>query len=220
MARWPKTDFERSQTSRPQFAVPLDKAVAWSRERNLWVGGYFGYDWYFESAPLSAIDSTHGIVTLYPLSSSYPSRPGLRYFIYNALSELLAPGEYVADWSARQLFVWPYDDDLSSNPIEVASAEGLIDLRGATHVRIEGIAFENARGNAIQIRDSVDIVLKDCLVANVGGNGIIVDGGQGVRVVRSVITDAGESGIILAGGNRATLQSAGHAVVDSAPSLP
>jgi hypothetical protein len=108
MARWPNIGFARSQSvttavdkeKGSQFAVPLDKAFAWSRERSLWAGGYWGYDWYFEAAPVFAVDPGQGLVTLYPLRSSYPIRPGLRYFIYNALSELDAPGKYVADWAA------------------------------------------------------------------------------------------------------------------------
>jgi hypothetical protein len=222
MARWPKIGFERSQSITtaatkemgPQFGIPFDKGVTWSQERSLWAGGYWGHDFYFETAPVSAIDPKHG-VTLYPLRASYPVRPGLRYFIYNALSELDEPGRYVVDWAARRLVVFPYGDDLSLNPIEIASAKSLINIRDASHVKIEGIAFENARGNGIRVRDGVDVVLQDCLVANVGGNGIIVNGGQRVHIVRSVIADVGEAGIILSGGNRATLTPSEHLVSDS-----
>lgn len=223
MARWPNNEYERSQrvTAQstkdmgPQFAVPPGKAAAWSREHGLWAAGYWAWDWFFETAPVSAIDAKQGLVTLFPLKFLDPVRPGLRYFIYNALSELDAPGEYVVDWQTRRLIIWPYDDDLTRNPIEIASAEHLLDMRGVKHVRIEGIAFENTRGDAVQIKDSSDIAIEDCLVANVGGNGIHVEGGQDVRIVRSVIADTGEGGVILSGGDRAALTAARHAVRDS-----
>ena len=223
MARWPNDGFDRSQgvttaaTKKmgPQFSVPLDKAVAWSREHDLWAGGYWGWNWHFETAPVSAVDAQRGLVTLFPLKASYPVRPGLRYFIYNALSELDTLGEYVVDWRARRIIIWPYDDDLSTNPIEISSVQRLLGIHGAKHLRIEGIAFENARGDAIQISDSVDVEIADCLVGNVGGNGILVERGRDVRIVRSVIRDTGEAGVVLSGGDRKTLVPAGHAVRNS-----
>jgi hypothetical protein len=223
MARWPKSGFEHSlsvlvgatKAIGPKFSIPLAKAAAWIREPSLWAGGYWGQDWYFETAPVSKVDTERGAVTLFPLKANYLVRPGLRYFIYNAASELVAPGEYFVDWEARRLIVWPYDDNLSRHPIEIASAEHLLELHGAGHIRIEGIGFENTRGDAIQIKDSIDITLENCLVTNVGGNGILIERGQNVNVVRSVIADTGEAGIILSGGDRATLTPANHGVHDS-----
>ena len=224
MARWPNEGYWRagavvddgSKSRGAIFSAPQDRTVGWEAEKGLWIAGFFSEDWRFETNQVREVEGRRGLVKLMPLGHPrYPVRMGFRYFVYNALSELDRPGEFVVDFAARRLVVWPVDEDIVAHPIEIASVEKLLEVRNARFLRIEGIAFENARGDGITIENSSDIVIQDALVANVGGAGVVVRGGGNNQISRTVIADTGETGVDLSGGDRRLLESARHGVRDS-----
>lgn len=219
-ARWPTDGYARSDSvefaptsSNPRISVPPSQLRAWAGEHNLWAGGFWGHDWAYETLRVRQIDVEKGQMEI--PKTEFTARAGLRYFVYNAVSELDSPGEYVFDKSAGLLLVWPFREDVRSAPLEIAATEKLLRTRNASNIRLEHLVFDMAREDAITLENSRNIVITDCIVANTGGRGIVIDGGAGNRIERTVVIDSGETGIVLSGGNRPTLKPSRHVVRDS-----
>lgn len=219
-ARWPKAGYaeavadprKKGPVVWPNFRVPDDKKRAWSLERELWLGGYWTYDWVYETLKVGAVDSSTGVVsTSAPLKTKYDEAAKLNYFVFNASSELTEPGEYVLDSRQGIATVWNYPD---TEPQSV-EAYSLVQVRDAHDIQIDHIQFRGALDTAIVIANSDRIAIKNCLVRGVGKTAIRIEAGQDDTIARTVIADIGETAVVIQGGDRATLKPSGHALVDS-----
>jgi len=219
-ARWPNEGWARVKLPRaqrsagpggdPVILVPGGRADRWIGETDLWVAGYLGQDWSFETLPARTLAPGAQRLTLAG-DPHYPLREGDRFYVENALAELDAPGEWWRDQARGLVYLIPR----RPGPVEVSVAAGLIEIAGANHVRLEGLTFERVRGDAVTITGGDDVILEDCTIRWSGGRGLVVDGATHSGVRRSVIADTGEGGVYLSGGDRARLAPADNFVEDS-----
>jgi hypothetical protein len=220
LSRWPKTGYAQAaplflQTGPnifPEFYAPPPKIRMWSQEHDLRMGGYWSWDWVYETFRVASIDPVTGI--LYPasrLQTPYAESSMLNYAALNAASEISEPGDYSIDTKNGEALVWPYGRD----NLETVETPKLLEVLNSHDIRIQYLEFRGALDAAITISNSDRIDVSDSLVNDVGGTGVIVEGGNDDRVVRSVVADIGETGISLKGGDRATLSPGRHAVIDS-----
>ncbi|MGC4014567.1 MAG: hypothetical protein QM755_08655 [Luteolibacter sp.] len=80
------------------FRFSSDRLAAWTKERNLWVDGTFGYDWEWSFNQISRINRLTQTITLADgevsgLMNESFLHPGFR--VVNAISEISVPGEYL-----------------------------------------------------------------------------------------------------------------------------
>jgi hypothetical protein len=207
-ARWPDRGWAylqlRDSTPRPQLAIDAAQAARWRSERDLWICGYFGEDWSFETIP----GSVHPVLSLISLGDDplYGTRTAARYFVSHALAELDQPGEWWRDAAAGVVYLIPRAEGGS---IEVSIAERLLVLEGTSHVRIENLTLERTRGDAIHVSGGTNVVVARSTIRWTGGRGIVFEGASASGIQESTITDTGEGGIVLSGGNRKMLTSSG-----------
>jgi hypothetical protein len=221
-ARWPNAGWAKVQVMSasagsmaeigPILRVPSERADRWGDEADLWVSGYLGQDWSFETIPALAMLPGSGHLALVG-QPHYPLRDGDRFFVEHALAELDAPGEWWRDAKRGLVFLIPRTPD--SGAFEVSVAPSLMVLEGARHVRIEGLTFERTRGDAVTVTGGEDVVLEDCTIRWTGGRGLVVTGATRSGLRRSVVADTGENGVVLDGGDRPRLIPAGNFVEDS-----
>ncbi|MGR4866412.1 right-handed parallel beta-helix repeat-containing protein [Caulobacter sp. LARHSG274] len=214
-ARWPNDGYASAPIAQPQKgpvvapAFASDRADAWAREPDLWAGGFWTFDWAYETAKVARVEA--GAVTLAPLRTRYDEAKTLSYFVYNAVSELDQPGEFVVLPGGRVL-AWPARPGA---PLEVAQATRLLSIAGAHDIRVEALALVGALDGGARVVDSADVSLSGLRVTRIGGVGIQVEGGRNVVIDHADIDDIGETGVFLRGGERRSLTPGGHAVVDS-----
>jgi hypothetical protein len=216
LARWPNRGFAAipsvpSDTEASAFRYFGERPTRWADEGDLRACGYWSHDWCASHVAVDAIDPRARIIHTKPPHSVYGFRRGGRWFAYNALSELDAPGEWYLDRESGLLYLWPPEKG-GRGEIEVSMAPGLVRTRDACHVRFEGLTFEMCRGDAIEIRGGEGIVFAGCEVRNTGGRAAILRDGVGHRVIGCDICDNGTGGILCQGGDRGTLTSAGFIV--------
>lgn len=132
-----------------------------------------------------------------------------RYSVFNAISELNGPGQWVIDASGRRICLWPSG---RLEDVVVASQERLVEGRGVRHVVFDGLVFAYARGTAVSLADSEDVVVRGCTIRQTMGDGVVVRGGHGCRVESCDLEDLGLGGVSLSGGVRETLRPSGHVV--------
>jgi hypothetical protein len=214
-ARWPNegwaaTRVRGGSAKRPEIEVEASRAERWRGEPDLWIAGYFGEDWSFETLQASVAPSGRLALAADPL---YRMRDGARYYVSHVLAELDAPGEWWRDAKAGLVHVIPRRPE---GTIEASVADGFLDIDGAAHVRIEDLTFERSRGDAIRVTGGTDVIIERCTIRWAGGRGVVFADAVRSGVRQSVIMDTGEGGVALRGGDRGTLTPSGLFVEDSA----
>ncbi len=191
-----------------RFVYEEDRASRWLDEGDLWLHGYWFWDWSDQRMQVESIDTDQKIIQIRePEKHHYGYRKGQWYYAFNALSEIDMPGEWYADRDQGILYFWP------PSPIEhgravVSVLENLITLDGASNIRIEALTLEACRGTAIIITGGTAVEVVGCTIRNTG-TGVSVSGGTHSGVVGCDIHDTGGAGITLSAGDRRTLTPAG-----------
>ena len=138
-------------------------------------------------------------------------RKGQWFYIYNALSELDAPGEWYLDRQKGILYFWP-PKPISSGKTIVSLLRDLVTLQDVSNVNLQGLSFECCQGSAVNITGGESCRIAACVVRNIGRSGINVNGGQRHEVFGCDLYHLGDGGVNLSGGDRKTLTPANHNV--------
>lgn len=213
LARWPNGDDWSNLASGAEgkftVKVPSPKLASWSKAEDLWVHGYWTYDWADSSERVSAIDpSSQSISTAAP-HGVYGYKAGSRFYAYNLIEELDSPGEYWIDRKTQTIYAWlPAAGETILSTLDVP----LIEVRNGSNLLLEKLTLSCSRDQGIVIKDGDQVTVAGCTIHGLGTTGISVEGGSNHRVVSCDLYDLGESGISLTGGDRKTLVPGGHVV--------
>lgn len=192
------------------FIYDGDRPARWAPTDNLWVHGYWCYDWANSYEHVTRLNTvTHTIETA-PPHGNYAFKPGQRFYFLNVLEELTAPGEFYVDVEHGLLYFWP--PEAGQEAIISVLEEPLIHLDGSSHVTLHGLTLEAGRGSGIAIDGGEGVRIERCTLRNLGNLGVVIDGGTGHTVYGCEISSTGDGAIDIAGGVRETLTPAGHAV--------
>ena len=224
LARWPNDGFvtitglvepgtvnvrgtKGSKTGK--FMYEGDRPKRWLRENDVWVHGYWFWDWSDERQKVESIDVGGRVISVTPPYHRYGYRVGQWFYGLNILAELDMPGEWYLDRERGILYFWP------PTPIErgravVSVSDVLTTLTGVEHVTFQGIIFEGARGTAVVMKDCKHAKIAGCVLRNTGNRAIQIDGGRENRVVGCDIYGTGGGGIHLRGGERTSLTPGEH----------
>lgn len=195
------------------FAV--DKELAsrikgWKNSNDIWLFGYFQYDWADSATPLAAFDE-NSITTKY--ASVYGFKENMPYYFFNVFEELDTVGEWYIDRDKLILyFIAPEDFESKSLQLSLET-ENLITLDDAQNITFDGITFCGTRAGAVKGTGS-NITIKNCTVKNVGESAIEIEG-EKILVENNTITATGKAGIILTGGDRENLIASENTVTNN-----
>lgn len=205
-AEWETMKFPRGGT----FEVPSDvveRVKSWEQSPDVWMFGYFQYDWADSTTPLAAVGD-HSLTTEY--ASVYGFKEGTPYYFFNVFEELDQEGEWYIDRDGLKLYFIP-PKGFEQHPLELSLETGnLVTIDGAENVTFDGITFTGTRASAVKGSGN-NIVVRGCTIRNVGENAIELTGDHN-RVEDNEITATGKGGVILTGGDRQTLQSSENVV--------
>lgn len=199
------------------FLYPGDRPRRWQDPTNIWVHGYWAWDWANSYERIAELDLTRRLIRTAVPHGLYGFRTGQRFYYLNILEELDQPGEWYLDHSRGMLYFWPPSvaGDPAKNEVVLSTLEQpLIRCSAASHLVIRGLTLEATRGNGIEIRDGTNVRVVGCLLRNLGNSGVTVERGLGHGVAGCEILDTGDGGVSLSGGDRQTLQSGAHFVED------
>ncbi len=224
LARWPNDGFTHivdvvgstvfkshgiPGTKEGWFTYQDERPTRWVDEPDVWLHGYWFWDWRDAFAQVDSIDTTTKTIRLKTPYHNYGYRRNQRYYALNILSELDGPGEWYLDRTNRRLYFWP-PGPLEEDSVTVSVLPHLLQLTGCQHVEFRNLVFEGTRSIAVEIRESRQCVIDSCLIRNCGSWGVNIRGGSACMVRQCEIFNPGEGGIILSGGDRSTLEPAHH----------
>lgn len=194
------------------FQYTGDRPRGWKPSGEIWVHGYWSWDWANSYERIEALDLEKRLIKTAAPHGLYGFRKDQRFYFLNVLEELDQPGEWYLDREAGRLYFWPPDEASLSQALLSLSAEPLLDLRDVSHVTFQGLVLEGTRASGVTIRGGSSNRIASCLIRAVGNHGIDVAGGSGHSVVGCDVFDTGDGGVALSGGDRRTLTPAGHFV--------
>jgi Right handed beta helix region len=257
LARWPNADWaitgpiidtgsiprNDDHSNRPGiFEYKDDRPERWTDADDIWMFGYWCWDWADEYIRVASIDTEKRQIT-FAAPHHYGLKEGMRYYALNLLEELDQPGEWYLDRTTGHLYFWP-PGPIDGAEVAVSLLEHpMVTMREVSHVAFQGITFEYARGIAMQMLGGTQNRVTNCTFRNIGDLAMILgDGaseetpvgllgcsvfsrsyqdtvwnrhaGTGHRIEGCHLYNLGEGGIILGGGDRITLTPGGNEVTD------
>ena len=194
------------------FFYQGDRPRRWSGRDDIWVHGYWAYDWANSYERVASIDAEKRWIKTAPPHGLYGFQKNQRFYFLNVPEELDQPGEWYLDRATGTLYFWPPGPLGSSEALLSLLDQPLVRMTNATGVTVRGIQFEATRGNAIEIVGGASNRISGCRIRNIGNWAVRVTGGTNHAVVSCDITDTGDGGVSLSGGDRQTLTAGGHSV--------
>ena len=196
-----------------RFTCDDPRLRRWTEAKDVWVHGYWTWDWADSYERVVSIDAEKGeIVTAEP-HGVYGYTPGKRFRVLNLLEELDAPGEWWLDRESGLLYFYPPDAGTGEAMVSLTE-KPLITLNGVSHLRIERMTFEVCRATGIEMRGGQQNIIAGCTFRNIGTVGVVIDGGTRHKVVSCDFMDLGDGGIQVSGGDRNTLTPCKHEVLN------
>ncbi len=225
LARWPNDGYtsftqgvDKGGTVRRHGAFVYDnpRARRWDFAASVWLNGYWTHDWSNHSVRAASYGSENGTNHVIRLAADVPygvmggtwGRKERRFFVFNLLEELDAPGEWYLDRARKRLYLMPRHGEptASDDTTLVFSSEPVLLAQGVRHLRFERLDFAYGYGDGVSIRGD-DVTVADCRVSCFGGTGLQVDGSRN-RIVGVEVCRIGRTGISVSGGDRKTLTRA------------
>ncbi len=215
MSAWyNNTDPNKPSAPNPgTFKVDDERISRWANADQAWVFGYWQWDWSDQTMPVEKIDVEAKTIKPY-YQSYYTITKGQRFYIYNLIEELTAPGEWFYDKNTGILYIYPYDTNPQSTVLLGFSSNPVITITDAQYIKIKDIEVTGSRNCGININNSSDINLSYLSVNKISGEGIIMRG-KNLTVEGCHIYTLGKKGIDSYGGDFNTLEPSGNKMINN-----
>lgn len=167
VARWPNAGFVKIVQVRGPTPVNVrgtkgcaegiftydgDRPQRWAGEKDVWLHGYWFWDWADQRQKVESIDGEKRVVTLAKPYHHYGYRNGQWFYAFNVLAEIDQPGEWYLDRATGVLYFWP-PAPLASGEVLVSVVPTLIRLTDTAHVTVSGLTLEAMRNTAVIVSD-------------------------------------------------------------------
>jgi hypothetical protein len=200
------------------FTFSGEHSARWAKVGELWLEGYWCFDWASETIRVQSVDPDTRRITLaaqhvYGLGNGNPAPR--RYRAVNLLEELDEPGEYFFERSNKSLYFWPPTPLEGSEIVLSQLTDPLIALEDVSHVTFSGFVLEYCVGTAFTVNGGSNVRIAGCTIRNTGLSGLEIDGGTNHTVQSCNIHHNGTGGLHIKGGDRKTLTPSGHRVVNN-----
>jgi hypothetical protein len=225
LARWPNEGFvkiaevtggERISSNGEsgdkvgKFTYDGDRPGRWAGETDIWLHGYWFWDWAEQYQRVETIDAKTRTIRLEKPYHYYGYRKGQRYYAVNVLAELDLPGEWYLDRRSGVLYIWPPEPMEKARIVFSTLASPCISLKNASHIVLRDLIVEAGRGEGVKVFGGKGNLVAGCTIRNMGGTGAVVEDGCKNGVTGCEVYQTGMGGIIVDGGDRATLAPAGN----------
>jgi hypothetical protein len=223
LARWPNEGYtlvkevppqDESDGTGGQFIYLDDRVERWVNEKEVWLHGYWRYQWSDEHMQVASIDPQKRLVTLAPPRHRFGYSRNKPFYALNLLCELDQPGEWHLDHDSGTLYFYP-PAPLAQGRVEVSRAPSILRLTAASYLTFSGFTLEATQGDGVVIDSCTAVTIVSCTLRNLGNLAVSIRGGRQVRVVGCDISETGNGGIVIIGGDRQTLIPANHAAINN-----
>ncbi len=203
----------------PEYGFYYDdpRPRRWKSYDNLWVHGYWCWDWANSYEHVTQLDAEKGIVKLkeIPKGKVRGFKPNQRFYFLNILEEVNQPGDYYVDTEAMLLYFYPEALGDESELLFSTLDTPMFSLSECEGVVIRDLQLECMRERALYAVDSSNIRVTDCCLRGIGNTALDMEGGENNTICGCTIYNCGDGGIRIVGGDRMTLTPAGSRVTNN-----
>ncbi|UCG59442.1 MAG: right-handed parallel beta-helix repeat-containing protein [Phycisphaerales bacterium] len=215
LARWPNTGWVKIAATpggkdAGKFQYEGDRPKRWVGAEEIWLHGYWTYDWADTYEKVKSIDTQAREITTCKPHGAYGYTTGKRYYALNILAELEAPGEWWLDRDSGMLYFWPPAPINEGRAFVSVLEQPMISMLDVSHIKLQGLTLECTRGTAVKIIGGGGNVVSKCTFRNIGNVAVNISGGTDNGICGCEIHETGDGGVILSGGDRKTLVAAGN----------
>jgi len=229
LARWPNNDWATikdvpESLEGKGFTYDGKCPEKWLNAPDLWMHGYWKYDWADTYVKVASIDTASKTIITEEPYSGYPFTKGKRFYVLNLLEELDSPGEWYLDRADGTLYFWPPSNIENRKVFVSLLQEPIIQTVELSNITIKNLVFEYTNGAGVEIVDGSNNKLDGCILRNIGTVAVSIgrlipnpggkiykntlyngEAGHDNGVSNCEIYATGEGGVILRGGDRKTL---------------
>ena len=180
------------------------RIAGWKTLDDVWMFGYWKYDWADASSPIGSFDAETGEISP-KFVSLFGTKTEAPYYFFNVLEELTAEGEWYLDREKGLLCLWK-PENIKKAQIDLSLSLKPVIYSKADYITFDGLTVKGTRCDAVIFEGNNNIV-QNCLIKNVAGNALIMNGSNNLAY-NNEITHTGKGGIILDGGDTKTLTPA------------
>jgi len=191
MARWPNDKL----TKLPINSVPKDadaRFARWAKEKDLWLYGYWHWDWADAYEKVESIDEA-GKISLVPPTNRHGFRRKLGCAV-NALCELDQPGEWHLD-SKKGLIHYLPPNDFNPKECTLSSYNTTIAADNCDDLQIRDLEITYVRGDAATFTNCSRLLVVGMDIQNCSGLGLRIEGGEKHLIHSCQINSMGRGGI-------------------------
>ncbi|NLX07801.1 MAG: right-handed parallel beta-helix repeat-containing protein [Phycisphaerae bacterium] len=197
------------------FMYEGDRPRYWAPSDDIWVHGYWAYDWANSYEHVRRLDSVAGVVETHEPFGNISFRKQQRFYFLNVLEELDQPGEYYVDRTTGILYFWPPEPLAGAETVISELTEPLVSLQDVSYVEFRGLTLEAGRGCGIQATGGNGLLIAGCVLRNLGTWAVAITGGTQHVVAGCDIYGTGDGGVSFNGGDRKTLIPCQHAAINN-----
>jgi len=241
IARWPNNGYTTikevidsgdTREKRPgTFIYNSERPAKWLKAVNsggLWIAGFWRVPWVIQTVKVKSIDPANRTITqAVPLQGGLGSKysansNGTRkgdgkeaWYVLNIPEELDLPGEWVMDFTAGKLYLWP-PSELKPGSLLISDLDNpLLSIKAAEYVCFRDLIFEGGLVSTIYVEGGRHNLIAGCTVRNTGETGIVIKDGKHNGTRDCDLYNLGAGGISISGGDRKTLSPAGNFAVNN-----
>ena len=179
---------------------------SWQNTNNIFMKGYWCYDWYDSTVKANSIDKNNNTISFND-KIPYGIKENQKFYFLNVLDELKKQGEYYIDYNKKLLYFIPPTSLKNSTMYLSILNKPIVTIKNSKNISFDNITFQGNRSYGLSILNSSDIQIKNCSICNLSQSGVIANGSQNIVVSNCKIYNTGKCGVEFNGGNRTTLQS-------------
>ena len=228
LARWPNAGFtsftkavDHGDKTPGAFLYDNPRAQRWNFAEGVWLNGYWTHDWDNRSVKAAAYGTENGTNNVLRLAGVVPygvakgtwGRQDRRFYAFNLLDELDAPGEWWLDRANKRLYLYPPSGTAPAAGDSIVLAflgKPALTVKGARHMRFRDLDVAYGWGDGVWL-EGQDLQFTKSRVTCFGHTGVILTGSR--LLMRDVeVCSIGEAGCYVVGGDRRTLTRADNLV--------
>jgi hypothetical protein len=194
------------------FAYNDEHPAKWQTSNDIWMHGYWAWDWadaYEKAADIDKLGKTVKLDTPY-FHQGYIK--GQRFRFINVFEEIDMPGEYYIDRTTGKLYFYPPDNIEKGEAYVSTLNDMMLTFDNCSNVSFEKIKFQYSRSGAVKIKDGNNIKFSGCTFSCLGLDAVTIDGGKNNGLVSCDMYDLAAGGVYIVAGDRKTLIPAGNYV--------
>ena len=188
-----------------EFLLEQDLPVSWQKEKEIWLHGYWFWDWADENLKVKQINRTKKVISLSQPYHYYGYRKGQRFYAYNLLTEVDRPNEWYLDRELGNLYFYPPKSFSHKKQAVISAIDDLISLNKVSNITIKDLSLSISKNNGITISYGSNNLIDNVVIKNVGNHGVTITESPNSIISNSEISGIGATAILISGGDRKSL---------------